>query len=329
MKVVKQSCSLIKGLTPYEHIERVGRTCYKSEDLITKGSADRFVLSLVKRNHWAILEHFTIYVKFPQDCHLEQFIRECKDYSSNSSIDGAQNTEQLTYFNWSYVENRPLLSGSFRAFHDLFLRTQVNPVRASIINYLANAFKYWFPVIFRDIPTLSNEYYFDVRFLEEDELKEEYKDRPDIIKKHLTHTLHFVTDRGVSHEFVRHRNCAFAQESTRYCNYVKDKFGNEITVIKPCFWGDDDKCVDWKSSMKLAESHYFELISKGATPQEARTVLPNSLKTELIITATEKEWQHIINLRYYGTTGAPHPQIKEAMTNALPLLIKESEGRLK
>ena len=86
--------------------------------------------------------------------------------------------------------------------------------------------------------------------------------------------------------------------------------------------------TEWKSAMKIAESHYFSLIEMGATPQEARTVLPNSLKTELIVTATEEEWQHIVNLRYLGTTGAPHPQIKEVMGFAIPDLVIETKGRV-
>ena len=329
MKVVKQSCSLIKGETPYQHIERVGRTCYKSEDSITDNSAEKFVGNLIKRKHWAILEHYTIYITMNNEWFLSQFLKECFWNSLDSKRDGAQDTEQFTFINWSYSD-KPLLSGSFRAFHDLFLRTQVNSRHSSVINYMANVLKFYYPLVFSDISTVGVDTDFSkygVEVITGDDVCRIYAERQDIIKKHLTHTLHFVTDRGVSHEFVRHRNCAFAQESTRYCNYSKDKFGNEITVIEPRF-GKSFDMTDWRSSIKLSESHYFDLLEKGATPQEARSVLPNSLKTELIITATEKEWQHIINLRYHGTTGAPHPQMKEAMTNALPILTGVSEGRL-
>lgn len=151
-----------------------------------------------------------------------------------------------------------------------------------------------------------------------------------VIRKHLVHTIKFTCDRGVSHEFVRHRPASFAQESTRYCNYSKDRFGNEITVIRPCYWSADSMQMGmWKTLCEFSENTYFNLLNNGASPQEARSVLPNSLKTELIITATEEEWQHIINLRYHGTTGKPHPQMYEVMEIAYPQLVEKSYGRLK
>lgn len=335
MKVVKQSCNLINGLAPYEHLERVGRTCYKSEDLITEGSAEKFVASLVKRKHWAILEHYTIYLTMEDSTFFDLFMKECEVLSIGARIDKADDQEQFKYFNWSNLPDKPIISGSFRAFHDLFLRTECGRIiGSSMINYVANILKEMFPIVFNDITTVTPTLDFSysrVKVITGEELVERYKDRPDIIRKHLTHTMHFVTDRGVSHEFVRHRNCAFAQESTRYCNYAKDKFGNEITVIEPCFWEGENSAYlyeEWEESCVVSEKKYFRLLDMGATPQEARGVLPNSLKTELIITCTEKEWQHIANLRYYGTTGAPHPQIKEAMTNAMPLLSAVSKGRI-
>lgn len=133
--------------------------------------------------------------------------------------------------------------------------------------------------------------------------------------EHSSLSVKFIVDRGVSHELVRHRIASFAQESTRYCNYSKDRFGNEITVIEPCFFEKgSDKYVDWKSAMMIAESHYFELIEKGATPQEARTVLPNSLKTEITMTANYREWRNFFKLR---TAQAAHPQMREV---TVPLL---------
>lgn len=138
--------------------------------------------------------------------------------------------------------------------------------------------------------------------------------------------VHFVCDRGVSHEFVRHRVMSFAQESTRYCNYSKDKFGNEITFIKPCFLDDSklalygpyhtvirDKSLEsiFIASLNNAEKDYIDLIDLGWKPQEARTVLPNSLKTELVVTGFVSDWNHFFDLRARGTTGAPHPQAKE------------------
>ena len=147
--------------------------------------------------------------------------------------------------------------------------------------------------------------------------------------EHVSISVKFTVDRGVSHELVRHRMASFAQESTRYCNYSNEKFGSETTVIKPCFYQEYSEEYDlWKAAMENAEYKYFQLLNAGSTPQEARSVLPNSLKTELIITANEVEWQHIIDLRFSGVTGAPHPQMKEAMSKIVENLYFESEGRL-
>lgn len=164
--------------------------------------------------------------------------------------------------------------------------------------------------------------------------------------EHASLTIRFIVDRGVSHEIVRHRVASFAQSSTRYCNYSFDKFGNEIAVIEPCFFNDipkprkqilrylaeekysllsepvnptdhEQQYCAWYDSCKRAEMNYMNMLSHGATPQEARAVLPNSLKTTLWMTANLRELRHFLKLRAAGTTGAPHPQMAEV---AVPLL---------
>ena len=139
--------------------------------------------------------------------------------------------------------------------------------------------------------------------------------------EHSSLSVKFVVDRGVSHELVRHRIASFAQESTRYCNYSKDKFGNEITVILPCFFDTGMGILsnslvyqEWKLACECAEERYFNLLKMGATPQQARTVLPNSLKTEITITANYREWRNFFKLR---TAEAAHPQMREV---TIPLL---------
>lgn len=130
--------------------------------------------------------------------------------------------------------------------------------------------------------------------------------------EHVSVTVKFVVDRGISHELVRHRLASFAQESTRYCNYSKDDFGSEITFIIPEYL--DYKSAGWntwKETMKACEDSYFKLLDIGLTPQEARAVLPNSLKTEVVMTANLREWRHFFKLRALGTTGKPHPQMLE------------------
>ena len=127
--------------------------------------------------------------------------------------------------------------------------------------------------------------------------------------EHSSLSVKFTVDRGVSHELVRHRIASFAQESTRYCNYSKDKFDNGITFIKPFFWeeGTEEYC-NWEQAMSLAETGYLSAINMGATPQEARSILPNSTKTEITITANYREWRAFFRLR---TAKAAHPQMQE------------------
>ncbi len=137
------------------------------------------------------------------------------------------------------------------------------------------------------------------------------------VLEHCSFTVKFICDRGVSHEIVRHRMASYCQESTRYCNYSKGGFGEEIAVIKPCFWDEADlKYAAWANLCSKAEDTYIDLIRSGATPQEARSVLPNSLKTEVVMTANIREWRHFLKLR---CSPAAHPQMREV---ALILLEK-------
>ena len=136
--------------------------------------------------------------------------------------------------------------------------------------------------------------------------------------EHVSVTVKFVVDRGISHELVRHRLASFAQESTRYCNYSKDDFGSEITFIIPDYLEYKSEGWNiWKESMKQAEDAYFKMLDFGLSPQQARAVLPNSLKTEVVMTANLREWRHFFKLRALGTTGKPHPQMLEV---TVPLL---------
>lgn len=135
------------------------------------------------------------------------------------------------------------------------------------------------------------------------------------VLEHCSFTLKFICDRGVSHEIVRHRLAAYCQESTRYCNYSKDGFGNEITVIKPCYLDEDSEGFNiWYYSCQNSEYAYFDMLAEGHSPQEARAVLPNSLKTEVVMTADLREWRHFFKLR---VSSAAHPQMREVATIAL------------
>lgn len=328
MRIIKPSATLMEhNVHPYEFIEKVGRTCYKSEDTITDGSAEKFVAGLVKREHMAMLEHETIYLVMPNSF-MGDFLFEMD-----------KKGEYLNFFNITHRTHSSVLSGSFRSFYDLFSKGG----STYTLEIIKRCIKSAYPLVF---DRFMDEFFFSIYpetqnqcvLYTRQEFIDRFKDQPEVLFKHLTHTFKFVCDRGVSHEFVRHRVASFAQESTRYCNYSKDKFGREITVIEPFFFEADGVRVQtenwserygaWRYSCEVAETSYFRILDDGGTPQEARTVLPNSLKTEIIITATESEWQHIVNLRYLGTTGAPHPQIKEVMGLAISDIITQSDGRI-
>lgn len=139
--------------------------------------------------------------------------------------------------------------------------------------------------------------------------------------EHGSLTVRFICDRGVSHEIVRHRLAAFCQESTRYCNYGKEGFGGEITVIRPSTFAKTDSTYHiWKRSCENAEVAYFDLLNEGCTPQEARSVLPNSLKTEVVMTADLREWRHFCRMR---CPVAAHPDMR-VVANMLLTLLKQT-----
>lgn len=148
------------------------------------------------------------------------------------------------------------------------------------------------------------------------------------VLEHANISLRFVCDRGVTHELVRHRIASYSQESTRYCNYSNDKFGNEIKVIDLATGFQYDlnnpqdlaKYEEWMAAMEDAERHYMRMLDLGATPQEARSVLPTSTKTEIVVTMNVREWRHFLEMRWVGVAGTPHPQIGEVAGQAYVIL---------
>lgn len=282
MRLIESSVQIIEEKDPYKMIELAGRTCYKSEDKITENSAKEFVDRMIKLGHGAMLEHGTIYL----------------------TIDGEDP-------NLSKIQSNP--------------HTKVNLVPYEVLtesNY-----------------TISYKAYIttNLRVLVENNLKELLCYQVEPTEHHEKRiTAKFICDRGVSHEFVRHRVFSFAQESTRYCDYSKDKFGNDITYIIPSWldlpegkysnW-DNDWCdvselkllypeVDnlsdpancFLQSIKNAEYYYFMLINRGWKPQQARQVLPNATKTELVMTGFESDWEGFFKLR---CSGAAHPDARK------------------
>ena len=136
--------------------------------------------------------------------------------------------------------------------------------------------------------------------------------------EHAGVSVRVICDRGVSHEIVRHRIASYSQESTRYCNYSDDKFDNGLTFVKPCFFSENCEAYDiWLECMEHAEKSYLKMLADGVEPQFARSVLPNSLKTELVMTMNLREWRHFIRLR---TAKSSHPQMREISFMILEIL---------
>lgn len=332
MKIINANAQYLNpnNMHPYAFMERVGRVCYKSEDKITETSAQKFVLALFKNKHTAMLEHAHIILKMDKN----EVITLSETMKSVITDKNSKETN-IPYLHITIndidSDEGNYVSGSFRTFINLLnTDSDITIINDNIQSVLHNNY----PEIFEqpNVNNITN----NVVLLSRDEFIKDVKatytnenDSNAVIRKHLVHTILFTCDRGVTHEFVRHRPASFAQESTRYCNYSNDKFGQEITVIKPCFYDENSKAFAlWKKGCEHDENIYFDLLINGQTAQLARDNLPTSVKTELVITATENEWQHIINLRYHGTTGAPHPQMKEVMEIAYPFLITESDKRL-
>lgn len=165
-------------------------------------------------------------------------------------------------------------------------------------------------------------------------LKRVIKSGHESVLEHTSITVRIICDRGVTHELVRHRLCSFSQVSTRYVNYHQDKFGREITVIRPFFWSKDtNQYMMWVKAMQACETTYMWLIENGASAQEARTVLPNSLMTEIVVSTNIREWRHIFKLR---CDKAAHPQMRQVMipmllefNNRIPLLFEDIAAKYK
>lgn len=344
MKIIKPKHEHLSkaGLTPYQFIEKIGRLCYKSEDKVTPESAVPFVKGLCKRKHYAMTEHHWVHILYTGSS--EDLINALNIYAihdcrtKGNSYDLTKYME-ITFFGNTYI-SAPLRV--FMEMTDSISNLNANAIPALVdemLSCVANAYSEIFPL------QLSYRLTRHFEVVEEEEFCGElinemydcsHSDIDKELMKHKTHTVLFTCDRGVSHELVRHRPCSFAQESTRYCNYSKGKFEEEITVILPFFFdtgmGEQSNSLvfeAWKYSCEVAERKYMELLSYGATPQEARTVLPNSLKTEIVMTCNEKEWQHIVDLRAKDVTGPAHPQMKEIMCPWHEELKELSEGRIK
>ena len=308
MRLIKPSFEIIEqkpgmdGLL--QHIERCGRTCYKSEDKITGDSAEKFVNMLVNRGHTAMVEHGTVYLKFTVEMSLPSM---------------AISDERVAFYdNNKYSEVVIESSG----LPNVWLQAIGMVGEEGTGKHISITKDVYVTTNYRVL--LQNDRLDDLQYLCEP--TEHHAKRI---------TVKFVCDRGVSHEFVRHRVFSFAQESTRYCNYSKDKFGNECTFIIPnwleeleegsyvynmstdtytsetgiCYGVRDSQATHfWLTSICCSNIMYNELLKQDWIAQQARAVLPNSLKTELIMTGTIEQWEGFFKLR---DAKDAHPQARE------------------
>ena len=274
-------------------IEICGRVCYKSEGKIKEDSAEKFVASLIKRGHEAVLEHASFIVETS-----DEFYDETKYVVNNLE----ESTEFMSFLRFTN-DRRPIISGNVRAWRSFFaaVMTECNELPSATKKFIKNN-----PIIFPEFQKAK------FRKVADDDFKILSVSDLQTINEKLTHqdvTVKFVVDRGVSHEIVRHRLASYCQESTRYCNYSKEDFGSEITFIIPDYLAYGSAAwKTWKETMKACEDAYFKMLDFGLSPQEARAVLPNSLKTEVVMTANIREWRLFFKLR---TASAAHPQMQE------------------
>lgn len=279
MKLIKPSYEIIKQEQGFEgllkHIELCGRVCYKSEEKITEHSAKKFVEGLIKSGHLSVLEHGTVYLKVPV----------------NIDVAG-------TYLDDMYSECK-------------YVKVDTNPT---------NKESNWWAITTNYRVIINGNLVNDLQYLCE---PTEYHEK--------RYTIRFTCDRGVSHEFVRHRVFSMSQESTRYCSYNKNKFNNEVSFILPTWLQEhhnfkdsvdinesaysvlqvgsgDNANYQFLLSLQESEEKYLKLLKLGWKPQQARSVLPNALKTEIIMTGSASQWEHFFKLR---DADAAHPQARE------------------
>lgn len=309
MRIIEPNVREIKETDLLKKIEMIGRTCYKSNNLIKEGSAEKFVRGLSTSKHYAMLEHGIVHF-YITDVLEVGYLFNLPDQAHILMDKYTYLTELPKSNDWLWTVNlRTLVEISEIDGHIKEMAKMLLAKYAFALGLKEKDEQTPFFTEYQNIYTLSDDIVvdlLDVNFDDAEEFEREYN-------KHIFKTFLLTTDRGVTHELVRHRPCSFAQASTRYCNYSKDKFGNEITVIKPLFDENSDAYRIWKQGCEHDEKTYFDLLNCGCKPEEARGNLPTDLATELIITANSEEWNHIFDLRYKGTTGKPHPKCKEVI----------------
>ncbi len=281
-------------------LEVCGRICYKSEEKIDRDSALPFVKKIAEHGHNSVMEMavVTLAVK----CSDEQF--------------AALLALEPKYLFIDRLDDEILVTASIRSFRELYQRAGKTPLVEAMVGFQVDSHSYLFEGIWDGGHGLREESNIQVRKLD---LQEVEGLPAALVANHRFCGVKLTVNRAVTHEIVRHRPCSYLQESQRYCRYSQDKFGNQVTFIKPMFYKEGTEEFSlWQKAMEDTEKIYLQLLDTS-TPQAARTVLPNSCKTEIIVYCNLTEWKHIFKLR---TSPAAEPSMREVM---IPLAAEMEE----
>lgn len=333
MKIVKPSVELLHTgyetdpMTPEQLIEKVGRTCYKSEDRISAASAVTFVGNLIKRTHEAMIEHYSP-IFWAEVETYEEFVDNWEMLMHNGNLKMEDRLRPfLRFTDWTTEDGVPrcIISGNMRAWRD-YAKACMEAF-GFLPAYLHAPIKLF--------PTFFPEYAdWDPMVDPCDILHQIGVDQLVGDLEHGVHhdvTAKFICDRGVTHEMVRHRTSSFAQESTRYCNYSLGKFDGSISVVEPAFITHartqcKQEIIDiWTAANERDEQDYNRLIELGCTPQEARSILPTDLKAEIIMTTNLYGWKHFIDLRCAPDA---HPDMRVSAIQLLDELEEKVYSRI-
>jgi thymidylate synthase (FAD) len=294
MKIVEPSFEILDQLDSSSvavRLEQCARVCYKSEDKITEQSATPFVTRIAAHGHNSVLEMAV--VTFQVICHPDHVLEllSC----------------QPRYLEVSRIDNGMIVTGSIRTFRELYINHPYNQLVSDLVTSLQAKEPLLFENIFDGQKALDTDSQLSVKKMSLAEVEQ----LPDELKlRHRYLGVKFVVNRAVSHELVRHRPCSFLQESQRYCRYSDNRFDNQVTFVKPMFFDrESEEYTLWQQAMAATEVCYLKLL-ETSTPQSARTVLPNSCKTEIVVYCNLLEWAHIFSLR---TSKAADPSMREIM----------------
>jgi len=288
-------------------LEACGRICYKSEEKISFDSALPFVKKIAEHGHNSVMEMAAVTLRLHcAPSQIADFLQCRPKYLFVDPLDGGL-----------------LVTGSIRAFRELYSSFPEIELVCAMVDFLGTRHPYLFENVWQPVARagafsigveniwqpVARAGAFSIG-VEKIPLEQVEQLAPNLLLHHRFLGVKFVVNRAVTHEIVRHRPCSFLQESQRYCRYSQDKFGNQVTFIRPLFFAPDSAEFKlWQQAMEMTEVLYLQLL-ETSTPQAARTVLPNSCKTEIIVYCNLAEWRHILRLR---TSPAAEPSMREVM----------------